>query len=120
MHRQGTLLEKLQLGPGDGATFRYSLERNEGVSMQVSFHSGLLCVGLPGDWITELVSTERIGWDAELDTGDGNTVRVMVEKDFPCIVTRPGEDDSDAFPASGTVCTAENHAGVSNSTGEPV
>jgi hypothetical protein len=104
LRTQGSLLEELQLGPGDAATFRYALERHEGASVQLSFQHGRLRVGLPSDWIAELANTDRTGWDTEVDTGEGNTVRVMVEKDFPCIVTRPGEDDSDAFPPGTPVC----------------
>ncbi len=119
LRTRGTLLEALRLGPGDSAMFRYALEQHEGADVQLSFHDGLLRVGLPGDWIAELADTDRTGWDTEVDTGDGNTVRVIVEKDFPCIVSRPGEDDSDAFPASGIVCAAENHASATHSAGEP-
>ena len=30
--------------------------------------------------------------------GNGEGLRVLVEKDFPCLTARPNEDDSDAFP----------------------
>jgi len=116
---QGALLEELRLGPGNDATFRYALERHDGASVQVTFKQGLLRVSLPVDWIAELANTERTGWDSEVDTGEGNSVRVMVEKDFPCIVTRPGEDDSDAFPSNSGMCGSESKLGDHHTAVQP-
>ena len=32
------------------------------------------------------------------DVGGDEPLRILVEKDFACLVEREGEDDSDAFP----------------------
>jgi len=40
--------------------------------------------------------SEEVGIAATVGLGDG-ALALLIEKDFPCLTTRPGEDDSDAF-----------------------
>ena len=51
---------------------------------------------------------KEVGFEAAQDVGttkeEGKTLRILVEKDFACLVERPHEDNADAFPNPNTSC----------------
>jgi hypothetical protein len=47
---------------------------------------------------------DEVGIEATQETGPGQVLRILVEKDFACLTARAGEDDSDAFPNPSSTC----------------
>jgi hypothetical protein len=47
---------------------------------------------------------KEVGFETTQDVGNGKTLRILVEKDFACLVERPHEDNADAFPNPNTSC----------------
>jgi hypothetical protein len=56
-----------------------------------------ISIGIPRAEAAEWFRPECVGARTELAVQDGATLSLLLEKDFPCLVERPGEDDSDAF-----------------------
>ena len=45
-----------------------------------------------------LNKTDKVGISGTQDVGDGQLLSITLEKDFQCLTTREGEDDSHAYP----------------------
>ena len=43
-------------------------------------------------------STEDVGIGGEMSVGNDRNLKVLVEKDFTCLVPRSGDEDVDTFP----------------------
>ncbi len=93
----GYVEEQLQLGPASEQTFVYRLECVDETLPSLSARGIGLTVRIPASWADQLVHTERVGFETEIETATEIRVRVVIEKDFQCLVERPGEDDSDAY-----------------------
>jgi hypothetical protein len=90
---------------GGGARLAYVLAVDERAGgMHASFDGRAVTVSLPPALAREWASSERVGVEAEQRLDDGSVLRLLVEKDFACLVTRPGEDDSDAFANPNESC----------------
>lgn len=76
--------------------FRYRLVT--GSDFDARFGDGVMDVVVPGagigDWAADDAS---IGLYGRVDTGAG-TLSLVVEKDFHCLIPRPGIDPADFFP----------------------
>jgi hypothetical protein len=71
----GRLEETLNVAPG--AVFRYALE--SGDTLCVSYHENALRIIVPAAESQTWVNTDQVG------ISGGTTVRILVEKDFPCL-----------------------------------
>lgn len=92
----GLVEETLTLGPSDDQKVTYRLERDGSTGpVLASFTNNTLTVSVPADRADEWTSTELVGLDNHVASGD---VRIVVEKDFTCLTPRAGEDDLDTFP----------------------
>jgi len=89
----GAVAEALHF-PG-GARFVYTLRRSD--AWRADLGSAGLCVDVPAMALSRWLSPDEVALAAELPLPDGGVLRLLVEKDFPCLTTRPGEDDGDAF-----------------------
>lgn len=92
----GTCVERLQVAPG--AAFEYRLRvRGDAGPTAASYADGVLEVGLGRAAFAAWAGSDReVGIRASQDNGSDG-LSLLVEKDFPCLTDREGEDDSDAF-----------------------
>jgi len=80
-----------------GPAFRIRLAADAGATaIGAVFTAGVLQVTVPAAIVRDFAASAEVGLRAELPVETGGLV-VMIEKDFPCMVDRPGEDDGDAF-----------------------
>lgn len=100
----GHVQATLPLGPAAG--LRYGLRVTDEAHITLHHVPDSIEVGLPEAMLLEWAHTERVGWEVELAVAPGIPVRITLEKDFRCLVERPGEDDADAFhnPEAGAAC----------------
>jgi hypothetical protein len=93
---QGAVEEATRF-PG-GSALRYRLLADPAAkAVTARFEAGQLSITLPRAAAKAWGESEEEGLEAELPL-EGGTLRVLIEKDFPCLATRPHEDDRDAFP----------------------
>ena len=83
---------------GPDLTFLYALETADVDDLGVHYAPGSLTVVLPRGWIGRWADTEQVGFERLLDVGADESLRVLVEKDFRCLVPRSAAEDGDAFP----------------------
>jgi hypothetical protein len=77
----------------------YALIRlNRAKEILASFENDRIEIGVPALIADEWTRNSQVGFDAEQKLSGGETLKILVEKDFACLTAREGEDESDAFP----------------------
>jgi hypothetical protein len=66
-------------------------------ALAATFDAGTIAVAIAPASARRLIDTDEVGVRHEQALADGNTLVLLVEKDFRCLVPRPGEDDGDGF-----------------------
>lgn len=62
------------------------------------FGADELSVVLPRAAVERWLAPEEVSIRGEQPIGGGESLKILVEKDFECLTPREGEDDSDLFP----------------------
>ena len=93
---RGEALQESLLYGVNGA-FRYGLAPADIAEMCIDKEADGLIFLCPQPLITSLVETEEVGFEQEVGEAVELRLRVLVEKDFKCLIPR-GEDDGNTFP----------------------
>ncbi|HTN46142.1 MAG TPA: hypothetical protein VL098_07305 [Flavipsychrobacter sp.] len=97
----GVVSDKTSFGT---AVFTYQLQLSSNQNdMNASFENGTVTVFIPESMVNTLVHTERIGFDTRQDIGHGETLFILVEKDFQCL-DHTIEDQSDMYINPNKTC----------------
>mgnify|MGYP001816913089 FL=1 len=84
--------------PG-GRELGYSVESSPAsVNPAAFFSDGQVVVRLPETAVLAWATTEQVSIDGEQVLADGETLKILVEKDFVCLTGRDDEDESDMYP----------------------
>src|SRR5262245_17428494 len=93
---KGEVSESVNFGD---SVMRYSLRAAvDGDMPCASFGDGELSIIVPKHYGDAWAESDEVGIEGAQPVGDGQALRILIEKDFECLAERPGEDDSDAFP----------------------
>lgn len=98
----GRVDDRIRFGPG--AQLTYALIAADVPAVQAAFADGTVTVAVPEALVQDWVGSERVGFEAVQALDDGDSLRLLVEKDFACLTVRAGEDDSDAYANPMTAC----------------
>lgn len=83
----------------DGRTLRYVVESSPASVKPGAFYTnGEIRVRLPETTVLAWAGSAQVSIESEQLLDDGDTLRILVEKDFACLAPREGEDESDMFP----------------------
>lgn len=81
-----------------GAELQYVLEASPDTDrFDTTLHDHTLVVHCPQAWVADWVDTDRVGFEAAIPLDGGETLHLLVEKDFECL-HRPTAATADAFP----------------------
>lgn len=84
--------------PG-GRSFSYLVESSPASVKPAAFFSdNVVTVRLPETAVLAWATSEQVSIDGELLLDDGDTLHILVEKDFACLAPREGEDEADMYP----------------------
>jgi hypothetical protein len=86
--------------PG-GRSLVYRLRVQQGAQWRAAVDEQGISVDLPKEQAARWFRPEEVGCSGEVALEGGGTLSLLIEKDFPCLVARPGEDDRDAFSRPG-------------------
>jgi hypothetical protein len=86
----------VSIGFPAGAILKYELRivPNEGIA--AIFDSGVISILLPENKAMHWIASEEVSIGKEIKLPDGQTLSILIEKDFPC-KNRPDEDKADTF-----------------------
>jgi len=81
-----------------GLKFRYNVESNTSCrAPEANFSGDMITVSLPAADVLAWSSSEQVSIRGEQRLDDSASLHILVEKDFACLQTRPGEDESELF-----------------------
>ena len=84
--------------PG-GRSFSYLVESSPASVKPAAFCIYIVVtIRLPETAVLAWATSEQVSIDGELFLDDGDTLRILVEKDFACLAPREDEDESDMYP----------------------
>ena len=94
---RGSVRDRIRFG--DGVALTYVLESDPNVrEPRARFAGQVVAVALPDATVRRWASSEEVSIEGEQPIGEGERLRILVEKDFACLQPRAGEDESDMFP----------------------
>lgn len=99
----GKVTETTEFGPEPADQLRFSLETYDGETLAIRFKSNTTTIYVPQVLALNWTQTDKVGFDGDVDTGKGRTIRILVEKDFMCIDGNE-EDNAGAYPNPMTNC----------------
>lgn len=86
----------------------YCLESSPAcVDPAARFADGELLVRLPEAIVIQWADSDEISIEATQSLDDGDSLKILIEKDFACLTPREEEDESDLYPhpqEGGTNC----------------
>jgi len=91
----GAAEDAVRFSPGAG--LRYGIEVKPSGGVAAEFGGTVLRVLLPKRSVDLWLRPEEVAIEGEQPIGNGEVLRIMVEKDYTCLAPRSGEDDSDLF-----------------------
>ncbi len=94
---KGAVEETVSFGAGVSLPYRLRVDE-QGGDMTARLDGSGITVSLPAQPARDWARSEEVSLASDQRIADGEVLRILVEKDFACLVEREGEDDSDAFP----------------------
>jgi len=89
------LQEKTQF---PGSEFTYTLRESDAISnLDASFSGSEMTMSIPRGWAATWAGNDQVGFQHNLPLPGGNSLYLLLEKDFKCIDAPPGEDQSDNY-----------------------
>ncbi len=80
-----------------GPALRYRVEVSRNGTLAASFTSSLVKVTVPEAEVRRWLDPKEVSIRGEQPLDGGGTLKILVEKDFECLVPRPDEDSGDLF-----------------------
>ena len=88
--------EKTEFGEVD---FGYRVRVNR--EWEAQFSQGLISISVPESLVKDWADTDQVSLHFVMESDKGNDLEILVEKDFKCLVDRPGEKDNFPHPKAG-------------------
>lgn len=94
----GKLESWMQFTPSAADRLGYAIEVSSQCSdVCASWSEGVILVMLPANLAWTWANTNQIGIEHAQPAANGSVLQIAVEKDFRCLHSRPGENETDNF-----------------------
>lgn len=101
----GRVEDGIRFGPAAADAFFYALQSADVPEISAGFTANRIKILVPAGLGTHWASSkEEVGIEHLVRIEQGESLRILVEKDFKCLADRPGEDESDNFPNPNLSC----------------
>lgn len=95
---RGVVEERTEFGPA-GRTFGYAVRADDAAAaVSAEFTGERIVVRVPGGVAREWSSSEQVGIEASQPAPGGDSLRILIEKDFECLNAPPEESQDGAYP----------------------
>ncbi len=95
--QEGVISEVLEFGNNETEQLKFSLSQCQSDEINVQFQSNETTIFVPQTIAKDWTSTDLVGFEAEVNTGKGKIIFILVEKDFTCMDGRE-EDETGSYP----------------------
>jgi hypothetical protein len=92
---RGMVVDEIHFGPGQ--TLRYRIVSSSNGTVSAGFASGDITVTVPAPEVRGLAETSQVSIRGEQPMPGAEPLSILIEKDFECLVPRPGEDPRDLY-----------------------
>lgn len=105
LHTLGRVEAAICFGPGPEQRLVYALVVAPAAQrISATLTEREIVVHLPAAMANAWIAGDDVGLRAEQSLGEGRTLALLVEKDFKCLVPRPGEESYDGLPNPKATC----------------
>jgi hypothetical protein len=99
LHRQGRVIQAISFGSGPRATLEYEVRSVAGASgVSARLCENRICVEVPSALVDQWATSAQVAIDARQPVAQGQTLCILIEKDFKCLDQQDPNLDVDAFP----------------------
>ena len=95
--KYGSITETIQLGEGAGQQLRFQLQTSNKSTIAVRYTTNTTIIEVPQATAHQWTETDQVGFDAIIDIGRDEGLKVLVEKDFKCLDGNE-EDNEGTYP----------------------
>jgi len=95
---EGKVKEQIRFGTTSSQQLTYILQKGATAQVTASFNSSVISILVPNDVADHWATSDQISLRESLPIGNGEELKILIEKDFKCLTDREGEDESDMFP----------------------
>lgn len=74
----------------------FSLESSTAKTIEAIYTHQLISIKLPQQQLSNWIESTEVGIETHIETSPGNTLHILIEKDFPCL-DREEENKEDTF-----------------------
>jgi hypothetical protein len=93
---EGSAGDAVRFAPGRELAYR--VEAVADGELRAEFSGDQVLVRIPRERLRLWMAPKEVSIVGEQGVGDGERLRILIEKDFTCLAPREGEDDADLFP----------------------
>lgn len=92
------IVETVAFGPSPAPHFAYAIN-SESVSdaVRATFDGGCIEVFVPAVLVRQWANSEQVGIECRQPCAQGQSLEILIEKDFACLQPRDGDEDNDTF-----------------------
>jgi hypothetical protein len=101
----GIVEERIEFGPGQRLGYRITADPDASV-IAAECRNGNIEVCVPKAMVATWADSSQVGMQMDQRVGDGQSLRLLIEKDFKCLDPADSEENVDTFPnpLEGGVC----------------
>ncbi len=81
-----------------GPALTYALYVKQGHETTANFSENELSVIISEDTARQWAGSDEVSIRGEQKIADGQSLKILIEKDFQCLKPREGDEDADTFP----------------------
>ncbi len=101
---EGRIAETTIFGSTEKDVLTYSIQISDDAErVSAGFCENDICVVLPREAADEWINSEQVEIEAAIEE-NGQTIEILVEKDFVCLTRTDDPDNRDAFPIPKADC----------------
>ncbi len=101
----GQISEEIEFGTDRSSYLRYSLVTSpEAESLSARFRGNEISIVVPAAIAKRWTSSDDVGIEYVQPIGGGESLKIIVEKDFECIDRPDDPDRADAYPNPNATC----------------
>ncbi len=93
----GMVEESVEFAPHQRLVYRITARPGDH-GFQAQYGDGDLLLSVPQKIVAAWADSSQVGIGANQLTGDGHTLRLLIEKDFQCLGSTDPEENADTFP----------------------
>lgn len=103
--KAGQISDEIEFGTDRSSYLRYSLVTSpEAESISARFRGNEISIVVPRAIAKSWTSSDDVGFENEQPIGSGESLKILVEKDFECIDRPDDPDRADAYPNPKAPC----------------